>query len=158
MSQFELEIELRYQGKRLGSLTFVLNNDTCVFNTSQSSIDHTCTATKNVVVYNKERGKCSVPVNGDVLMCHVNTYCPLSNRHQHDLQKTHLPERRHHGSQCLPCSFDPTSSRRCEAAGGVSEAAGDEKKKGGNGVEGTFNKDMTNDEMTFEAHKQIVKP
>ena len=44
-----------------------------------------------------------------------------------------------------------------EAASGVGEAAGDEKI-GGNGVEGTFNKDMTNDEMTFEAHKQIVKP
>ena len=44
-----------------------------------------------------------------------------------------------------------------KAAGGVSEAVGDEKI-GGNGVEGTFNKDVTNDEMTFEAHKQIVKP
>ena len=44
-----------------------------------------------------------------------------------------------------------------EAVGGVSEAVGDEKI-GGNGVEGTFNKDMTNDEMTCEAHKQIVKP
>ena len=39
-----------------------------------------------------------------------------------------------------------------EAVGAVSEAVGDEKI-GGNGVEGTFNKDMTNDEMTFEAHK-----
>ena len=28
---------------------------------------------------------------------------------------------------------------------------------GGNGVEGTFNKDMTNDGMIFEAHKRIVK-
>ena len=44
-----------------------------------------------------------------------------------------------------------------EAASGVSEAVGDEKI-GGNGVEGTFNKDMTNDGMIFEAHKQIVKP
>ena len=44
-----------------------------------------------------------------------------------------------------------------EAVGGVSEAVGDEKI-GGNGVEGTFNKDMTNDGMTFETHKQIVKP
>ena len=43
-----------------------------------------------------------------------------------------------------------------EAVGGVSEAIGDEKI-GGNGVEGTFNIDMTNDELTFEAHKQIVK-
>ena len=42
------------------------------------------------------------------------------------------------------------------AVGGVNEAVGDEKK-GGNGVEGTFNKDMTNHEMTLEAHKQIVK-
>ena len=40
---------------------------------------------------------------------------------------------------------------------GVSEAASDEKG-GGNGVEGTFSKDMTNDQMTFEAHSQIVKP
>ena len=40
---------------------------------------------------------------------------------------------------------------------GVSEAEGEEKKRG-NGVEGTFNKSMTNAEMTFEAHKQIVKP
>ena len=39
---------------------------------------------------------------------------------------------------------------------GVGEAAGGDKI-GGNGVEGTFNKDMINDEMT-EAHKQIVKP
>ena len=44
-----------------------------------------------------------------------------------------------------------------EAVGGVSEAVRDEKV-GGNGVEGTFNKDMTNDGMTFEAHKQIAKP
>ena len=43
-----------------------------------------------------------------------------------------------------------------EAVGGVSEAVGDEKI-GGNGVEGTFNKDMTKDEMTLEAHKQIVR-
>ena len=44
-----------------------------------------------------------------------------------------------------------------EAGGGIRETEGDEKI-GGNGVEGTFNKDVTNDEMTFEAHKQIVKP
>ena len=44
-----------------------------------------------------------------------------------------------------------------EAAGVVSEVAGEEKI-GGIGVEGTFNKDMTNDGTTFEAHKQIVKP
>ena len=44
-----------------------------------------------------------------------------------------------------------------EAVGGVSVAVSDERI-GGNGVEGTFNKDMTNDEMTFEAHTQIVKP
>ena len=43
-----------------------------------------------------------------------------------------------------------------EAVGGVSEAVGDEKIRG-NGFEKTYNKDMTNDEMTFEAHKQIVK-
>ena len=43
-----------------------------------------------------------------------------------------------------------------EAVGGVIEAAGDEKI-GGSGVDGTFNKDMTNDEMTFETHKHIVK-
>ena len=42
-----------------------------------------------------------------------------------------------------------------EPVGGVSEAVGDEKK-GGNGVERKFNED--NDVMTFEAHKQIVKP
>ena len=35
-----------------------------------------------------------------------------------------------------------------EAVGGVSEAVGDEKI-GGNGVERTFNKDMTKDELTF---------
>ena len=39
-----------------------------------------------------------------------------------------------------------------EAVGGVSEAAGD-VKIGGNGVEGTFNKEMTNDGITFEAIK-----
>ena len=39
-----------------------------------------------------------------------------------------------------------------EAVGGVSEAVGDERT-GGNGVEGTFNKDMT-----LEAHKETVKP
>ena len=50
----------------------------------------------------------------------------------------------------------PVSGVR-EAVGGVSEAAGGEKIKG-IAVEGTFNEDMTNDEMTFEAHKQIVKP
>ena len=50
----------------------------------------------------------------------------------------------------------PVSGVR-QAAGGVNEAVGD-KKKGGNGVEGTFNKDMTNDGMNFEVHKQIVKP
>ena len=44
-----------------------------------------------------------------------------------------------------------------EEASGISDAVGDEKT-GGNGVEGTIKKDMTNDEMTFEAHKQIVKP
>ena len=40
---------------------------------------------------------------------------------------------------------------------GVGKAVGVEKI-GGHGVEGTFNKDMTNYEMPFEAHKQIVKP
>ena len=44
-----------------------------------------------------------------------------------------------------------------EAAGVVSEKASEEKM-GGIGVEGTFNKDMTNNGMIFEAHKQIVKP
>ena len=39
---------------------------------------------------------------------------------------------------------------------GVGEAGGD-GKIGGIAVEGTFNKDMTNDEMPFEAHEQIVK-
>ena len=38
-----------------------------------------------------------------------------------------------------------------EAAGVVSEVAGEEKI-GGNGVEGTFNKDMTNDGMTLLRH------
>ena len=41
--------------------------------------------------------------------------------------------------------------------GGVSEAVVDEKIRG-NGVEETLNEDMTNDEMTCEKHKQIVKP
>ena len=44
-----------------------------------------------------------------------------------------------------------------EAVGGVSEAVGDEKiRKRVSKV--TFDKDMANDEMTFEAHKQIGKP
>ena len=47
----------------------------------------------------------------------------------------------------------PVSGVR-EAVGGVSEAVDGEKKGG----EGTFNKDMSNDGMIFEAHKQIVKP
>ena len=53
-------------------------------------------------------------------------------------------------------SLIPVSGVR-EAVGGVSEAVGDEKI-GGNGVEGTFKKDMTSDGITFQAHKQIVKP
>ena len=32
------------------------------------------------------------------------------------------------------------------------------RKQEETGSRGSFNKDMTNDEMTFEAHKQIVKP
>ena len=44
-----------------------------------------------------------------------------------------------------------------EAVGGVSEAVSDEKI-GRNGIEGTFHKEMTNDEMTFERHKHIIKP
>ena len=47
----------------------------------------------------------------------------------------------------------PVSGVR-EAVGGVSEAVGDEKIGG----EGTFNKDMSNDGMIFEAHEQIFKP
>ena len=43
------------------------------------------------------------------------------------------------------------------AVSGVSEVAGEEKI-GCNGVQGTFHKDMTDDGMIFEAHKQIVKP
>ena len=31
------------------------------------------------------------------------------------------------------------------------------ERTGGNGIERTFDKYMTNDEMTFEAHKHIVK-
>ena len=107
MSQFELEMKLRCQGKRLGSLTFFVEQRYMRVQRVTITIDHTCTATKNVLVYNKERGNCSVPVNGDVLMCHVNTYWPLSNRHQHDLQKTYLTERWHHGSQCLPVLLGP---------------------------------------------------
>ena len=38
-----------------------------------------------------------------------------------------------------------------EAAGVVSEVAGEEKI-GGNGVEGTFQEDMTRDETSFEGH------
>ena len=34
----------------------------------------------------------------------------------------------------------------------------DGEKTGGNGVEGTFNKDMTNDEMTFLDTQRIVRP
>ena len=41
---------------------------------------------------------------------------------------------------------------------GVGSEVADEEKIAVNGVEGTVNKDMTNDEMIFEAHKQIVKP
>ena len=40
---------------------------------------------------------------------------------------------------------------------GVGVVVGDEKI-GRNEVQGTFNKDLTNDGMIFEAHKQIVKP
>ena len=50
----------------------------------------------------------------------------------------------------------PVNSAR-ETVGVGSEVASEEKM-GGNGVEGTFNKDMTNDGMIFETHKQIVKP
>ena len=39
----------------------------------------------------------------------------------------------------------------------VSVRQGDEKI-GGNGVERTFNKAMTNDGMTFEGYKHIAKP
>ena len=62
-----------------------------------------------------------------------------------------IPER-----SCTGVSLIPVSGVG-EAVSGVTEAVGDEKI-GGSGVEGTFNKDMTNDEMTSEAHKQIVKP
>ena len=42
---------------------------------------------------------------------------------------------------------------------GVREAVGgSDEKIGGKVVEGTFNKDMTNNGMIVEAHKQIVKP
>ena len=62
------------------------------------------------------------------------------------------PERsRTHGFNLIPVSGVR------EVVGGVSEAVSDEKKRG-NGVEGTFNKDMTTDGMIFEAQKQIVKP
>ena len=44
-----------------------------------------------------------------------------------------------------------------ETVGVGSDVAGEEKI-GGNEVDGTCNKDMTNDGMIFEAHKQIVKP
>ena len=44
-----------------------------------------------------------------------------------------------------------------QQVGGVREAPSDEKIRR-NGVERTFNKDTTNDEMTIEAHKQIAKP
>ena len=43
---------------------------------------------------------------------------------------------------------------------GVGVVGGDEKM-GGNGVEGTFNKDTTNDEMTFSRHtenRQALEP
>ena len=41
---------------------------------------------------------------------------------------------------------------------GVGSEVASEEKIGGNGVEGTVNKDMTNDGMIFEAQTQIVKP
>ena len=47
-----------------------------------------------------------------------------------------------------------------EAVGGVSEAVGDDKVEG-NGTEGTFNKDMTNDETTFlgtRTSRQALEP
>ena len=53
-----------------------------------------------------------------------------------------IPERSSTGVNVIPVSGVG------EAVGGVSEAVGD-GKMGGNGVEGTLNKDMTNDEMTF---------
>ena len=62
-----------------------------------------------------------------------------------------IPERSSTGFSLIPV----------DSAGetvGVSSEVADEEKIGGNGVEGTFNKDMTNDGMIFEAHKQIVKP
>ena len=40
---------------------------------------------------------------------------------------------------------------------GVGVVVGDEKE-GGNGVKGTFNKDMTNDEMTFLDTQRNVRP
>ena len=75
------------------------------------------------------------------------------------------PERSGKGFVLIPVgSASETISGVGEAAGGVSEAHGfvsevaSEYKIEGNGVEGTFNKDMTNDGMIFEAHKRIVKP
>ena len=44
-----------------------------------------------------------------------------------------------------------------DSVSGVGDAVVDEKKRG-NGVEEKLNEDMTNDEMTCETHKQIVKP
>ena len=47
-----------------------------------------------------------------------------------------------------------------EALDGVSEAVGDDKI-GGNGVEGTFNKDVNNDGMTFrgtQTNRHALEP
>ena len=56
------------------------------------------------------------------------------------------------------CGLIPVDSVG-EAAGVVSEAAREEKL-GGNGVEGTSNKDMANDGMIFEAqaNRQALEP
>ena len=60
-------------------------------------------------------------------------------------QTVHTKASLHRGLDLIPVSGVG------EAVGGVREAVSDEKI-GGNGIEGTFNKDMTNDEMTSLRH------
>ena len=56
-----------------------------------------------------------------------------------------------------------TAHPRAESHAGLIPVSGvgvavDGEKKRGNGVEGTFNKDMTNDEMTFLTHRESSGP
>ena len=68
-----------------------------------------------------------------------------------DVQAVHPRAKWHKGFGLIPV----------DTAGetvGVGSEVAREEKIGGNGVEGTVNKDMTKDGTIFEAHTQIVKP